>query len=248
MSVLLVDAGNTRIKWAIWHPETAVGQWSASGDGPTVDPQALERALVRHASVTEALYCSVAGDATNAVIESTVAAAGIGTLRRFRSTARIGPVINAYERPDQLGADRLAAALGAWHRVGRDAVVVGAGTATTIDIVRAAGGSEACFLGGIILPGFDLMVASLARNTAGLPMASGNFRTIPGNTDDAIVSGCLQAQLGAIGRMRAGRDPEAPCVLAGGAAPRLLPHLEGTVLHVPALVLEGLAVAILHGS
>jgi type III pantothenate kinase len=247
MSVLLVDAGNTRIKWAIWNPETAVGQWIAAGDGSTADPQSLARALAGHAGITSALYCSVAGDATNAVIESTVGAAGIGSLRRFRSTARIGPVINDYERPEQLGADRLAAALGAWHRVGRDAVVVGAGTATTIDIVRAAGGSEARFLGGVILPGVDLMIASLARNTAGLPMASGSLRTIPGNTDDAIVSGCLQAQLGAIDRMRAALDPQAPCVLAGGAAPRLLPHLERSILHVPALVLEGLAVAILHG-
>jgi type III pantothenate kinase len=246
MSTVLLDAGNTRIKWAVWNVGSAAGEWIAAGDGPTADPQALEAALSTVAGVADALYCSVAGDATNAAIESTLRAAGIGSLRRFRSAAQVGPLANAYERPEQLGADRLAAALGAWNRVRADALVVGAGTATTIDLVRATP-DGARFAGGIILPGLDLMIAALARNTAGLPLASGSFRPVPGNTDDAIATGCLQAQLGAIDRMRAVLGPAAGCVLAGGAAPKLLPYLGDGVVHVPGLVLEGLAVAILHG-
>jgi type III pantothenate kinase len=75
------------------------------------------------------------------------------------------------------------------------------------------------FRGGLILPGFDLMRAALARNTAQLPLAEGVFRAAPRNTSDAIFSGCLQAQLGAVERMFAGIAAEAGarCLLTGGA-------------------------------
>ena len=79
----------------------------------------------------------------------------------------------------------------------RDCLVVCAGTATTIDRLDADGR----FVGGVILPGFDLMRSALAGNTAQLPLAEGELRAVPTNTMDAIISGCLNAQLGAIERL-----------------------------------------------
>jgi type III pantothenate kinase len=245
MKVLLVDAGNTRIKWAVWDTDSPVGVWAARGDGATAAPAPVPAPLAH--GVALALQCSVAGEAVSATIEAALRAAGVADVWHFRAVARIGPLVNAYARPGQLGADRLAAALGAWQRVRGDAIVVGAGTATTIDIVRREDAAAATFRGGVILPGLDLMISSLARHTAGLPQASGVFREVPDNTDDAIVSGCLQAQVGAIARMREQLPADASCVLGGGAASRLLPHLAGSPVHVPDLVLEGLAAAILHG-
>ena len=249
MIVCLVDAGNTRIKWALWDTGAPVGQWIAAGGVPTAEPAALRPAIeaAGEAGVTQALFCSVASESTSERVEAMLDACRVGATARFRALPRVGPLSNAYERPSQLGADRLAAALGAWNRVHADVVVVGAGTATTIDIVRATGAGEARFDGGVILPGLDLMIAALAKNTAGLPMAIGAYRPVPANTDDAIFTGCVNAQAGAVDRMRGLVPAGAACVVTGGAAPRLLPQLGSGVLHVPGLVLEGLAVAILQG-
>jgi type III pantothenate kinase len=82
------------------------------------------------------------------------------------------------------------------------------------------------------------MRQSLARNTAGLPEARGNYRDLPTNTDDAIVSGTLHATLGAIARLRA---PNATVLLSGGAAAALLPHLAAPTRRFDQLVLAGLA-------
>jgi type III pantothenate kinase len=86
------------------------------------------------------------------------------------------------------------------------------------------------------------MRAALATNTAQLPLAEGEFREAPTNTMDAIVSGCLQAQVGAIERMFAALagDPDALCLITGGAAVRLAPHLSIPSRLADNLILDGL--------
>jgi len=145
-------------------------------------------------------------------------------------------VTNGYGRPDQLGPDRWAALIGAWSILRGPCLVVTAGTATTVDVLRGDGR----FVGGVILPGLDLMKRSLARNTAELPLARGRFSAEPRNTADAIETGCLLAQAGAIERAFATMEHGAACVLAGGAAPRIARHLSIPVRLVDNLVLEGL--------
>ena len=145
-------------------------------------------------------------------------------------------VTNGYGRPDQLGPDRWAALIGAWSILRGPCLVVTAGTATTVDVLRGDGR----FVGGVILPGLDLMKRSLARNTAELPLARGRFSAEPRNTADAIETGCLLAQAGAIERAFATTEHGAACVLAGGAAGRIARHLSIPVRLVDNLVLEGL--------
>ena len=145
-------------------------------------------------------------------------------------------VTNGYGRPDRLGADRWAALIGAWSILRGPCLVVTAGTATTVDILRGDGR----FVGGAIIPGLELMKRSLARNTAGLPLARGRFSAEPRNTADAIETGCLLAQAGAIERAFATVEQGAACVLAGGAARRIVVHLGIPVRLVDNLVLEGL--------
>jgi type III pantothenate kinase len=117
-------------------------------------------------------------------------------------------------------------------------LVVCAGTATTVDWLDAAGN----FRGGLILPGLRLMCAALAKNTAQLPDADGEYRGEPRNTMDAIVSGCLHAQAGAIERMfaRVSAEGEALCLVTGGAAYRIAPCLEIPFRMEEMLVLDGL--------
>src|SRR5258708_39952458 len=130
-------------------------------------------------------------------------------------------VTNGYGKPAQLGADRWAALIGAWSILRGPCLVVTAGTATTMDVLRGDGR----FVGGVIFPGLELMKRSLARNTAGLPLARGRFSAEPRNTADAIETGCLLAQAGAIERAFAAMEQGAASVLPGGAAPRILLHL-----------------------
>jgi type III pantothenate kinase len=115
-------------------------------------------------------------------------------------------------------------------------LVVGAGTATTIDVITADG----VFQGGCILPGLEMMQRALAKGTAALPLAAGHFETVPRNTADAIFSGCLNAQLGAIERMRRQLPANAPVLLAGGAGGFLRDEIAGPFEELPHLVLEGL--------
>ncbi|HYS75652.1 MAG TPA: type III pantothenate kinase, partial [Burkholderiales bacterium] len=145
-------------------------------------------------------------------------------------------VTNGYGKPAQLGADRWAALIGAWSILRGPCLVVTAGTATTADVLKGDG----TFAGGAIFPGLELMKRSLADRTAGLPLARGRFSIPPRNTADAIETGCLLAQAGAIERMFAAMEPGAACLLAGGAAGRIARHLSIPARLVDNLVLEGL--------
>jgi type III pantothenate kinase len=90
------------------------------------------------------------------------------------------------------------------------------------------------------------MQKALTENTGGLKPGGGKFRDYPDRTADAIYSGAVQAIAGAVERMAAllnstiGREPE--CILSGGAARQLHPHLNVSTTVVDNLVLEGLAV------
>jgi type III pantothenate kinase len=120
-------------------------------------------------------------------------------------------------------------------------VVATCGTATTIDALSADG----VFLGGMILPGLGLMAASLARNTAQLPHIAAGDALPAGfadNTDDAILSGCLSAQAGAIERA-CGLLGASLCILSGGAARYIAPALSAPHKMVDNIVLTGLHAA-----
>jgi type III pantothenate kinase len=234
MSTLCIDAGNTRLKWGL-HGDAG---WLARGALAHEDIVGLAGQLP--ALPQRILACNVAGPAVAAQIEVLAAALG-APLEWFKSTAAACGITNGYDDPVRLGADRWAALIGARSLHAGPALVVMAGTATTIDVLEPDGR----FRGGLILPGLELMRRSLARNTAGLPEAFGHYREIPTNTDDAIESGILHATLGAIERMATSvRRPAGTdflCLLSGGAADALAPHLAQPYRHIEHLVLEGLA-------
>lgn len=231
--ILCLDAGNTRLKWGV-RPCTPGDAWRAQGACVHADCVGLVATLP--AGIERIIACNVAGIEVTQRIEALAATLGV-PLERFKSTATCCGVTNGYEKPEQLGADRWAALVGARGLHAGNALVVMAGTATTIDMLDADGN----FRGGLILPGLDLMRKALARNTAGLPEARGLYRDVPTNTDDAIVSGALHATLGAIARMCRPDGADFLILLSGGAADALAPHLDLPLRRVDNLVLEGLA-------
>ncbi|AUN94299.1 type III pantothenate kinase [Pseudazoarcus pumilus] len=230
MTHLLIDAGNTRVKWAL----VRHGEWLDHGALEHHRIATLAQVTAGHAPVG-VLGTNVAG----AHVAEAIAAALPLAPRWLTPRERCCGVINRYDDPAQLGADRWAALIGARAACPGPLLVVGAGTATTVDVLSAEGE----FLGGLILPGEALMRRSLARDTAGLPLAEGDPVDCPRNTRDAIVTGCLQAQAGAIERMfrHIGEQPGALCVLAGGAAERIAPLLALPLRRIDDLVLRGLA-------
>ena len=231
--IVAIDAGNTRIKWGA-HDGS---MWVAQGALPTAEAASLAGMAAGWPDAARIVACNVAGETVGDAIGAALAPRFAPPLW-LRSSAAICGVRNAYEQPEQLGADRWAALIGARGMTSSACLVVCVGTATTVDWLDADGE----FRGGLILPGVDLMRASLARNTAQLPLAEGEFSCAPRTTMDAIVSGCLHAQIGAIERMfRVLADqPGAICMLTGGAAQRIAPHLNITYQLVENLILDGL--------
>jgi len=156
-----------------------------------------------------------------------------------------GGVSNGYDHPNRLGVDRWVAMIGARQRVlaqgaPRPALVVMVGTAVTVDALDAQGR----FLGGLILPGFGLMLRALEMGTAGLKAPTGEAVDFPTNTSDALMSGGADALAGAVERMhrrlrqRTGAEPA--LIMSGGAAVKLAPITELPFETVDTLIFEGL--------
>lgn len=216
--IICLDSGNTRIKWGV-HDGV---QWRAQGALAQADVNRLGGLLSAAGTEPERIVlANVAGPEAGERIRAQLAA-WLPVLCEVRSSTRCCGVTNLYGKPESLGVDRWCALIGARSLVRGAAVVVMAGTATTIDTLDADGQ----FLGGVILPGFDLMAGSLALGTAALPLATGEYSIHPRCTDDAIVSGLLEAQAGAIERIFARLDgPGGHCLLSGGHAEQLAHRL-----------------------
>lgn len=233
--LLLIDAGNTRIKWALAEAGAALGDWVASGAVAHAELNHLP-ASWQDRKIARAVVANVAGPKLRDQLQLMIPTTAIDW---FASRPELDGMRNAYRNPAQLGCDRFAAAIGARALApGKALVVATCGTATTIDAISADG----VFLGGMILPGLGLMAASLARNTAQLPQIAPG-RALPAgfadNTDDAILSGCLAAQAGAIERACAQHGAGA-CIVSGGAAPYIAPVLAVPHRMVDNIVLIGL--------
>jgi type III pantothenate kinase len=238
MTMLLVDAGNTRVKWAIAHADAAPGEWTAHGAVVHAELDGLKDAWAGH-GVTRALVSNVAG---TAIRERLAALLPLSQPEWFGAQPELAGLRNRYRNPSQLGADRFAAALGARTLApGQALVVATCGTATTVDGVTAGGD----FVGGMILPGLGLMLSSLARGTAQLPDTSAQEAlppTFADNTLDAIRAGCVAAQAGAIERAFAAL-PAALCIVSGGAAGHVAPALS-----VPYRMLDNIVLVGLHAA
>nr|WP_315248985.1 type III pantothenate kinase [uncultured Duganella sp.] len=244
--MLLIDAGNTRVKWALAAPGAPLGEWIASGAATHADMPQLELAWCEASAVNQIdriLIANVAGNALRVQLEYVLQRCICDvTPEWFASLPALAGVTNGYRNPAQLGCDRFAAAI-AGHALapGLPVIVVNCGTATTIDAITADG----VFLGGMILPGLGLMASSLARNTAQLPQIAQDGKLPAGfadNTDDAILSGILAAQSGAIEHACATHHA-VQCIISGGAAPYIAPMLK-----VPYRIVENIVLIGLHAS
>ncbi|HEX4585859.1 MAG TPA: type III pantothenate kinase [Burkholderiaceae bacterium] len=238
MTWLLLDAGNTALKWALTGPNEpdalARGILGLGADFAGTLAGTLKASLLGLppgvAAAPQAIGCSVASDAVTRAIAMAVGPLVSGGVRWLSSEPRFEhggvALVNGYRDPGQLGTDRWHAMIAARQSFPRQPlVVVCAGTATTVDSVDSAGR----FLGGAIAPGTSLMADSLARGTARLPRSTGRPVAMPDNTDDAIATGVADALAGLVERRvralarAAGSPPQ--LVLAGGRVGELASRL-----------------------
>lgn len=249
MTVLLVDLGNTALKWSVL--------------GSEEEPKTVVHRAQSH--FKKDLYAAWLTLNPTRVVGCTVAAPAIAfSATKFFNDHRIpwkwvrpqkvfesDEVVleNRYANPMQLGADRWHAALGAVHAApGESLLVVHTGTATTVDSIEMTAPGRYAFAGGRIAPGITLMQKGLFEGIPTLPDAMGEATDLPKSTADAVATGLIDAQVGLIVRAKhvfertAGRPVRV--IMAGGAAAYLAPHLRQEVPDLLVhhnLVLRGLA-------
>jgi type III pantothenate kinase len=155
------------------------------------------------------------------------------------------------DSPEELGTDRLAAAVAAFKEYGGPVAVVDCGTATTISAVDGS----ANFVGGAIMPGLELMGSSLARGTSKLPGIdlTEPHRALGKDTGECIASGLFYGTAGAVERILTEIEKEEgfrlSVVVTGGRGKALKNFLVRPHHYNPALVLEGLKILYsLNGS
>lgn len=261
--ILLVDIGNTRLKWALLPPHGGVGNPAARlrpggiGDHtPEHIHTAFEMAWSDLHGITRVWAVCVAGVAVAAQLEDWVRKRWGVPCHFLHASATAAGVCNAYREPGQLGDDRWAALIGARASEPGRVCVIDCGTALTLDVLDAQGQHQ----GGLIVPGLALMRHALAMRTADLDgaiaqtgSAADRDPTRAGlrlgvDTPGCVANGTVQALTGLITQVLIALAPagigvsvlctggDAPAIMAGLARDGLPP-----LRHVPALVLQGLA-------
>ena len=245
MTFLAIDIGNTRLKWAMYERGAPGAALLAQGVEFLEHIDRLAESDWSGLPAPErVLGCVVAGAAIKQRVNEQLEIWDSPVSWVVPSAAEAG-LVNGYDYPSRLGADRWVAMIGARQRVqvstpGKPMVLVMVGTAVTVDAVDA----EGKFLGGLILPGHGIMLRALESGTAGLHVPTGEVRSFPTNTSDALTSGGTFAIAGACERMishvrqHCGAEPR--CLMTGGAGWKMAPHMSAPFELVDSIIFDGL--------
>ncbi len=246
MTALLLDVGNTRVKWGVLKD----GEIRRTGhiSQARIRETGLQVITTRLPRRVDTVFASNVAGASFATRLSGVVGAHCNCDVRFAHSERKGwGVTNAYTQPRRMGVDRWVAMVGAWSRLQSACLVVDVGTAITLDAIDDGG----VHLGGQIIAGVGTMTDALAAATSDIPKvrpaparASADLGMFARNTAAAVREGAQNAVVGAVDRaiqtLRSNAH-DAKIVLTGGDASRILNALIEAPVHRPHLVLEGLA-------
>jgi type III pantothenate kinase len=276
-TLLLIDAGNSRVKWATLRQHRASSPSSIDfDDRGVIELVALRRSatpfrrlLAGLAADTRVIACNVAGAAFEGQLRAVARRAGLSAPQFVRSARSTAGVRNGYAQAWRLGADRWAALIGARALRPRQALcIVGIGSALTVDLLDSDGQHR----GGCIAPSPQMMIESLLRETAGIRRRarlggtaavakalsaawrdSGNsgHTLFTHDTHDALIAGARHACAALIEQAarqaRAQLGRRVQVLLAGGGADAVMPLLQLRCRREDDLVLRGLAVVALAG-
>ncbi|WP_301912188.1 bifunctional biotin--[acetyl-CoA-carboxylase] ligase/type III pantothenate kinase [Neisseria viridiae] len=238
---LLLDGGNSRLKWA-WVEN---GTFATVGSSPYRDLSPLGAEWAEKADGNVRIVgCAVCGELKKAQVQEQIAR----PIEWLPSAHQALGIRNHYRHLEEHGSDRWFNALGS-RRFSRNAcVVVSCGTAVTVDALT----DDGHYLGGTIMPGFHLMKESLAVRTANLNRPAGKRYPFPTTTSNAIASGMMDAVCGSVMMMHCrlkeknGADKPVDVIITGGGAAKVAEALppaflaENTVRVADNLVIHGL--------
>lgn len=251
MTLLALDVGNTRLKWALYEAPRLDARLLAQGVQFLDNIDTLAEGDWRSLRPPErVLGCLVASDAVKRRVQEQLELWDVTPQWVVSSAAEAG-LVNGYDHPARLGSDRWVAMIGARQRLlargeRKPCVLVMVGTAVTVEAID----TEGRFLGGIILPGHGIMLRALESGTAGLHVPTGEVRAFPTNTSDALTSGGTFAIAGAVQRMvdslrlHTGQQPV--CVMTGGAGWKMAPSMTVPAELVESLIFDGLLAIAQH--
>ncbi len=242
--ILLIDIGNTRIKWASL-ADGRLGRVRAAGHA-TWRVRDFERVFA--AGVDRVVVSSVASSKLNGTLSLAARRVAAPSPEFVTTPRRACGVTVAYLEPWRLGVDRFLAMIGAHEQAARSTCIVGVGTAMTIDLLDGTGRHR----GGAIVPAPSLMVSSLLQGTSGIRArarggADGRGAALfARSTRAAVEQGARYAAAALVERavreahVLLGRSPRV--ILTGGGARELQALIRVPSTLLPDLVLRGLAV------
>jgi type III pantothenate kinase len=238
--MILLDCGNSQVKAQHHHAGQLQASFACAYD--TGWCGRLARWLQAQPSA-RAYLCSVLDSDRQAELDACLARRFGSAMIRFGSEAQALGVINGYREPQRLGADRWMALLGAAAMTDGDCIVIDAGSAITVDLLRADGRH----LGGAILPGFSTSTETFKRIFSHIDFDDPAIAetTAPGCSTEAAIQidyelSSIETLPALVSRWMQMFDDEAGLLLAGGDAPRVQRLLEQPSRIVPDLVFRGM--------
>ncbi len=236
--ILAIDSGNSNIKWGLYRGD----HWLKQGNVFYKEVSKLEGEFINFPAPSFIIISHVARSETKNQISKLISFWPSKPQWLSSNKSRCN-VINGYINPSQLGSDRWAALIAAWRIERQPCLVINAGTAVTIDVLSESGK----FLGGIILPGFNLMTKSLLSSTQLTNIELGSYEDFPVSTENAVQSGLIHGILGAVDRMynlllSSTNQTSVNCIISGGSASLLIPFFKLPIKVIDNLVLEGLII------
>ena len=235
---LLIDIGNTRLKWCIdshhgiqkghavdyrqahfIHDIECIWKQLATPNTLAISSVSSQKIVSQLTSLAQKIWPTI-----NVVIA--------------KSSAATLSVINAYAQPEKLGVDRWLGLIALQHHYTGNRCIIDCGTAITIDYLDKQG----THLGGLISPGIYLMKQSLSQGTEDLPLVTiNNSASLASSTESAISLGILYAATGLIEKTLHHFPPCDNVILTGGDASLLAHHLDLKLMIKPNFILEGLS-------
>ena len=197
--LLTVDIGNTNITLGIFNNDEFIEEFRLASDKDLSKDgyEVLLKSLCKEYKITECVIGSVVEELNNKILSAIKNAFNIEAL--FVSNEIETGIKIKIDKPETLGADRIANAIGAYKEYKTPVIVIDFGTATTFDIINDNGE----FIGGLIAPGLNLQIKSLNKFTSKLPRieVSISNKAIATNTEEAILSGVIRGSASMIDGM-----------------------------------------------
>ena len=251
---LLVDVGNSSVKWSLIHNEVKVKSKLAQLDKLSAMSQERYPEKISASFFTqhwetlqrpENVFVScVANQQVWDALEQACQQLWAIKAKRITSEKEGFGLLNAYNQPSDLGSDRWCAMIGAMHEIDTDLIVVSCGSAITIDVVKSSGKH----LGGYILPGLTMMKRSLGNYTAevnvDLNLTKSDLtpsNTTAGCVDSAVYLSAVKL-IETVFEQQAKQSENVQCLLTGGDAVFVAELLSIKCVMMPDLVIRGLAI------